>query len=406
VHSRQRIDRREFLRRSALAGAGAGLLPALGVGAAQPPGEVRRRVRLGRTELRVSDIGFGAGRLRDDPGLVAHALERGINYFDTAGGYGGGESERMLGEALAGRREDVVLVSKVKAGARDTRNEIMAELETSLKRLRTDRVEIYLNHAVNHVGRMRNEEWGEFVVRAKEQGKIRFAGMSGHGGRLVECLEWSLDHELLDVILVGYNFGHDRSLIDRFTSNFDFVALQPGLPEFLAKAKAKDVGVVAMKTLLGARINDMRAYEVGGATFAQAAFRWVLANPHVDNLIVSMKSRALIDEYLGASGSSEAARGDGLLLERYLAQQGEQQCRYGCGDCVTACPHGVPISDVLRTRMYDVDYGEPQLAAAEYAALGAPALACTTCSGAPCATACSHGLDIRRLALEGHQRLG
>jgi len=61
-----------------------------------------------------------------------------------------------------------------------------------------------------------------------------------------------------------------------------------------------------MKTLMGARLNDMRPYERGGATFAQAAFRWVLSNPRVDGLIVSMNSREAIDEYLGASGSRTA----------------------------------------------------------------------------------------------------
>ena len=58
----------------------------------------------------------------------------------------------------------------------------------------------------------------------------------------------------------------------------------------MARAREKGVGVVAMKTLRGARLNDMRPYEGGGATFAQAAFRWVLSGPDVDALIVTMKS--------------------------------------------------------------------------------------------------------------------
>ena len=62
-----------------------------------------------------------------------------------------------------------------------------------------------------------------------------------------------------------------------------------------------------MKTLMGARLNDMRHYERDGATFAQAAFRWVLSNPDVSGLVVSMTSRAAIDEYLGASGSALVA---------------------------------------------------------------------------------------------------
>ena len=76
----------------------------------------------------------------------------------------------------------------------------------------------------------------------------------------------------------------------------------------LAKAKQKDIGVIAMKTLMGARLNDMRPFEHSGATFSQAAFRWVLSSPHVDALIISMTSPEQIDEYVAASGDPKPAR--------------------------------------------------------------------------------------------------
>jgi len=80
--------------------------------------------------------------------------------------------------------------------------------------------------------------------------------------------------------------------------------------------------VVAMKTLMGARLNDMRPFEKGGVTFAQAAFRWVLSNPDVDGLIISMTSPDHIDEYLGASGWRSAAHDDLPLLFRNPSQHG------------------------------------------------------------------------------------
>jgi predicted aldo/keto reductase-like oxidoreductase len=409
---RNGLGRRDFLQTSALAGLGVGFLPRLGQ-AAGPAPTIQRTVRLGRTGLEVSDIGFGGGRLRGEESLVTRALERGVSYFDTAEGYGGGQSETAIGAALQGHREQVVLVSKTKAEAGEKRDAIMARLEASLRRLRTDRVEIYLNHAVNEVERIQSPEWWEFVERAKEQGKIRFSGISGHGGRLAECLEWGLERDLLDVILVAYNFGQDPRFTERFTRSLDFVATQPELPRLLAKAKERDVGVVAMKTLLGAKLNDMRPYETPESTFAQAAFRWVLASPHTDNLIISMKSPEQIDEYLAASGSTSLSQRDEALLERYVAIHGETQCRYGCASCVEACPAGVAISDTLRTRMYDVDYGEHEQARREYAALptgtgmstGGNASPCLTCSAEPCAGACPHGLDIRALTVDAHRRL-
>jgi predicted aldo/keto reductase-like oxidoreductase len=373
-------------------------------GATDPP-RVKRSVRLGRTGLEVSDIGFGSSALHGDESLVRLGLERGICYFDTAEGYGGGRSETTIGNALHGQREKVVLVSKTKADPGDKRDSLMARLEASLRRLRTDRVEIYLNHAVNDLDRIRNPEWWEFVELAKQQGKIRFSGISGHGGRLAECLEWGLEHDLLDVILVAYNFGGDPSFSERFTRSFDFVATQPDLPRLLAKAKQQDVGVVAMKTLLGAKLNDMRAYETPGSTFAQAALRWVLASPLTDSLIITMKSHARIDEYLGASGAIEVSRSDEALLERYLAVHGETQCRYGCRACTDACPAGVAISDVLRTRMYAVDYAEPEQARREYAKLDSDAEPCLGCAAEPCLGACPHGLDIRALTVDAHRGL-
>src|SRR5262249_60977699 len=144
-----------------------------------------------------------------------------------------------------------------------------------------------------------------------------------------------------------------------FTRSCDFIARQPQLPRVLQKAKTKGVGVVAMKTLMGAKLNDMRPFEKGGATFAQAAFRWVLSNRNVDALIVSMTSAAGIDEYVGASGS-KAAGEDRPLLQRYVRANGTTQCRQGCAECLSACSYGVPINDVLRTRTYPGDYGHPE----------------------------------------------
>ncbi len=400
------IDRREFLRRGALAGASVGLLPlaASAALAAEEP-RVRRQRTLGRTGLRVSDIGFGSSSLDGNVALVQHALGRGITYFDTAESYQGGRSEETIGRALTGSRERVILASKVGTNPDSSRGALMKSLDGSLRRLGTDRIDVYFNHAVNDVARLKNPEWTEFASRAKAAGKIRFTGMSGHGGRLVECLDHALDHSLVDVVLVGFNFGQDPAFFQRFTRRMDFVAVQPDLPRVLRKARDKGVGVVAMKTLRGAKLNDMRPFEAGGATFAQAAFRWVFATGLVDALVVTMNGNAQVDEYLGASGWEAPTRADEKLLERYQARHGATQCRYGCGDCAKACPAGVPISDVLRARMYAEDYGDLSLARSEYAALGAGASACLACPHQACANACPHGLAIPELTRRAHRTI-
>jgi hypothetical protein len=392
-------DRREFLFRGAALGA-APIAAALGAQTAHadPPREprVRRTVALGRTGLRIPDIGFGASQLAGDEALVRHALARGVTYFDTAESYAGSASETTLGRALAGHRDEVVLATKTHGGAHTSRGELMGALDASLRRLRTDRVELFFNHAVNSTDRLRNAEWFEFATRAKQAGKIRFTGISGHGGNLVECLDLAIDERLVDAVLVGFNFGQDPAFYERFTGSFDFVATQPDLPRVLRKAKASGIGVVAMKTLRGARLNDMRPYERGGATFAQAAFRWVLTGGLVDALVVTMESAAQIDEYLGASGALALGAEDAALLRRYARRSESTQCRYGCRDCAGACPHGVSIPDALRARMYAEDYRAPELARGALSEAGKLA-ACLGCDGTPCRSGCPHGIVIDSL---------
>jgi hypothetical protein len=399
------VDRREFLCIGAgaalsLAGLEASAQPAPPAGAA-----IRRYARLGRTGLKISDISFGSSS-SSDPALVRHALERGINYFDTAESYRWGNSEEAIGEALQGGRDRVFLATKTKAGAGESRAGMMSALEGSLKRLRTDYVDVYFNHSVNDVARMQNQEWWEFTELAKRQGKIRFRGMSGHGSHLVECLDYAIDEDLVDVILVAYNFSQDPSFYDKLRHTFHWSAIQPELPRALLKAKQKDIGVIAMKTLMGARLNDMRRYERPDGTFSQAAFRWVLSSPQVDALVISMTGKEAIDEYVAASGTTGLSRYDLELLERYAYLQAGKYCQPGCNACEASCPHGVAIAEVLRSRMYAVDYRDRPLARTEYAGLGAGATACLTCADQPCLGSCPIDVPIAQFTREAAMKLG
>src|SRR5262249_25754702 len=116
------IDRRGFLCIGAAATVGLGRLDAFAQNAPATDPRTRRYVRLGRTELSISDISFGSAS-SSAPELVSHALERGVNYFDTAESYRWGNSEEAIGQALQSRRSQVFLASKSKAGSSDTRAE-------------------------------------------------------------------------------------------------------------------------------------------------------------------------------------------------------------------------------------------------------------------------------------------
>lgn len=407
-HDGSIIGRREFLKRGVLAGVGVSILPLTGSARAalEAAPKVRRYATLGRTGLKISDISFGASRLTSgNEDLVRHAYDCGINYFDSAETYTDGESETTIGNALKGKRDKVYLTSKTITQTDERRASMMTALEGSLRRLQTDHVDVYFNHAVNDPARLKNPEWHEFVADARKQGKIRFSGMSGHAGNLAECLDYAIDSGQFDVILCAHNFGQDPRFFQRFTHNFDFVARQPELPRIMEKAHQHGVGVVVMKTLMGARLNDMRPYESGGATFPQAAFRWVLSNRNVDALIVSMTTQPQIDEFLGASGARATAAADLPLLNRYATLNGDSQCRPACKECANACPFGVPISDVMRTRMYARDYRDMRMARSEYAMLPTNAAACLTCDSKPCAGSCPHGIATDLLLAPTHRML-
>ena len=282
---------------------------------------------------------------------------------------------------------------------------MMRSLEDSLSRLQSDYVEIFFNHALNEMPRLKNDEWFEFVELAKKQGKIQYTGISGHAGNLVECADYALDNNMVDVLLLGHNFGQDPAFYARFIRSFDMVANLPDLPRLMAKAKKQDVGVVAMKVLRGARLNDMRPFEEGGHTYAQAAFKWTLSNDNVDTAIISMTSTEKINEYLGASGERKVTQRDFELLEQYARLTDMTYCRHACNDCEGACPSEVPISDVLRSRMYATDYGDLRFAKDEYARLDGNASACLSCDGSPCEDACTHSINIARLCGPTHLML-
>ena len=398
-------NRRNFLKAGVLATA-AITAPTRQPFARNFKGEVKSYKRLGRTNLKVSDISFGTSRLRSgEEHLIHHAIDRGINYFDSAEGYTRGQAEKVLGNALTGKRDQVYLVSKTMIGPETKQTEMMEGLEKSLKSLKTDYVDIYMNHAVNDVKVVANPEWLSFIELAKKQGKIRFTGISGHGGYLVDCINYALDQDMIDIMLTAYNFGQDPKFYEGLTRRFDWIATQEALPKAISRAKDMDVGVIAMKTLMGARLNDMRPYEQDGSTYSQAAFKWVLSNDEVDALVITMKTTEDIDEFLAASGSSQLSRIEDQLLKQYAKLNGMSYCKQVCNSCEGSCPAQVPIADVMRTRMYAIDYKDIEFAKDEYALLESDATSCLTCSGEPCKNACPKGVDISKWCAPTHKML-
>lgn len=170
---------------------------------------------LGTTGIEVSEIGFGAWQLgnADDWGrmdsrqahrLVAEAVERGVTLFDTAPNYAATRSERLLGEALRGRRQQVVLVSKFghpPTGAKDfSVGRFRASLEDSLRRLRTDHLDILLLHNPPPAMYGGEDPIWEALTGARDEGKIRHFGASLDLAAEAEACLANTDSEVLEVL--------------------------------------------------------------------------------------------------------------------------------------------------------------------------------------------------------------
>lgn len=172
--------RRDFLQTAALAGGG--LLMA------QADGQIPKKP-LGRTGVEVSALGVGGyhlGSAKDQAEateIVHRAIDAGINFFDNAWEYHDGQSEEWLGNALKGRRQQVVLMMKVCTHGRDKKL-AMQMLEESLKRLQTDHLDVWQIHEVVYENDpeliFRPNGAAEALAAAKQQGKVRFVGFTGH----------------------------------------------------------------------------------------------------------------------------------------------------------------------------------------------------------------------------------
>lgn len=393
------MQRRDFLKTSALATAALAASPLKAVAAKKEKPTVKRYQEIGSTGLKMSDISCGTGKL-PSASMVLRAVDRGINYFDTAPDYG--KSEEYIGEAMGKiQRDKIILASKFCAPEpypshlphKSVKKDYIAAVEGSLKRLKTDYLDFVFVHAIGEKGKDLAEEKKRLLDpdmlaafdELKKAGKARYLAVSSHGPNNME-----------DLLMAAVQSGHFHMIMP----SFNFMKFSR-LPEVMKEAKKRGVGVIGMKTLAGAK--DM-SFDSKGQEFAPAAFKWVLSHPEVSGLVVTMKSVANLDEYLPASGE-KFTRADQEVLNRYAELYGTAYCRTGCGQCQASCPKGISIASTLRFQMYFKDYGMEKRAMEHYARLHANAAGCFGCDSQSCGSACPYGLQVADLMREAHDTL-
>lgn len=233
------LGRREFLKRTAVVGAGLAL--AASVRADDPPkaGELPTRV-LGRTKQKVTILGLGTAPLGESRGDVQAgikvfeaALDRGVSYVDTARIYG--NAEEILGHLVPQRRDKLFLVTKCWT---DNAKQAEAALTESLRQLKTDHVDLCHIHGIGdkNLDRVMGADGIlPFLVKQKEAGKVRFIGISGHNrpGHFVKMIQT----DQIDVVMCVMNYA------DCNVYGFE--------SKVLPEARKRNLGVAAMKVYVG-----------------------------------------------------------------------------------------------------------------------------------------------------------
>jgi predicted aldo/keto reductase-like oxidoreductase len=365
-------------------------------GAATPETAKLTYRTLGKTGLKVTSLAFGC-MTTADPSVIERAADFGINHFDTARVYQNGNNERMVGAALKKVRQKVILSSKSVA---TTRAEALADLDTSLRELGTDYLDIWYLHNKNEPEQV-SADLLEAQRIAKQSGKIRFAGVSTHFN-MDRMLAYLATLGQVDVVLTTYNFAM-RSVDAAMNANPD--APKTDMTEAIRSARKAGLGIVAMKVMAGGVNRVRRGDRVYGANPQElgqrlgqpgvpvAAIKWALENESVDTAIVCMTNHDQFDENLRAMAEPYAAEDERLLTAR-LAAIGPDYCRM-CGSCGGVCDKGVPVPDVLRFLTYAEGYGQFALARERFLEMPRPArdVRCSDCTS--CSFRCAYGVAVR-----------
>lgn len=326
-------------------------------------------LRLGRTELVASRVGFGGipiQRCSEDGAIevVRRCLDLGITFYDTANGYS--TSEERIGKALSGRRSDVVIATKSAARDKETACE---HLELSLKRLNTDYLDLWQLHNVSSPeAYQRVLAPGGAMEAAKEAlkvGKIRHIGISSHS---MEIGLQAVASDHFETIQFPFNFVTDETK-----------------EELIPLAQKHDVGFIAMKPFAGGMLGD--------ATLAMKfllQYPTVLPDPGVEQV-------SQIEEIVDiVNGSWELSPQERREIERIRSEVGTRFCRR-CGYC-QPCPQGVQIPLLMNFESFLKRFPVERIVEGWVAEAMESGRECIQCG--QCEERCPYELTIREILAE------
>jgi predicted aldo/keto reductase-like oxidoreductase len=348
--------------------------------------------RFGRTGLQVGVIGFGGTWISELPvndavKVIRHAYNCGINYFDTA--KLDGDSEEKIGVALEDIRDRCVIATKT--GSR-TKNESLEDVQCSLRRLRTDRIDLIQLHGIDDEKTLTKAMSTDGVLQtcrqARAKGMVNFIGITGHKPRV---LKKAIETGEFDTVLVPLN-----------------VVTRQALEELVPAAKKHDIGVAVMKPFSAKTSNlitclyqpslsllseDAELKALLGKdqkTMATSALRYVLSQ----DITVTIPGMRAVDEVeVAAKAGSEFKSLTKEETTRFQVDVGTDWCR-DCGLC-NCCPQNLNVAAILRFNTLYETYGLKNWARKLYAGLEVDVNKCNECR--KCEQNCPYQLPIIKI---------
>ncbi|NQU10733.1 aldo/keto reductase [bacterium] len=362
--------------------------------------------QLGRTGYRVSQLGFGCMRLPmtgDGPEaqidrelaipMLHRAFEAGVNYVDSAVGYCNGDSQRVLGEALVGWRDRIVVSTKNHDYGTDEKV-WWQNLEDSLERLRVESIDLYCHHFIS---------WKSYVEAVEP--------------RLSKWMHQALDQKLIKHICVSFHDNAEALKKLILTGYPEVITLQYNmlyreLEDGIALAQERGIGVVVMGPVGGGRLGSgsdvLLKLLPQVKRVPELALRFVLANPNVSVALSGMSAMAHVEENLAtATDGVSLTPADQAAMDEQLARLKGLADLYctGCRYCLP-CPKNVAIPDVFgeynNARVYDLTE-HARTVYKTFLARQQGADMCAECG--ECLEKCPQRIDIPRQLADAHQHL-
>lgn len=363
---------------------------------------------LGKTGLRVSEIGLGAEWLeRHNEEEVQAVIDRcegyGINILDCW--MSNPQVRSSIGKALQGRREKWIIQGHFGSTWQEgqyVRSRDLAKVEEAfrdlLTRLQTDYIDLGMIHFVDSEAEFRQVMEGEFLAYVKEQkerGVIRHIGMSTHNPQVAKLAALSGEIEML---LFSVNPAFDllppsEDLNDYFAESYQegLGGIDPQREELYKLCEQRGVGITVMKGYAGGRLFDAKTSPFGVALTPVQCIHYALTRPAVASILVGYDTPEHVDAAVAYETAAEEERDYASVLAKAPHHAYGGQCTY-CGHCAP-CPAGIDIAMV--NKLYDLASMQEEVPAtvrAHYQALSATAADCIACGG--CETRCPFGVPV------------